>query len=379
MGILDFFRTKTPQVVPTAAGHSLVSPWSDSNAAQLVWAEHFGVAEDAVTRQTALQVPAIARARALLVGAIADLPIVAYRGNERLARQPAWVHRTDGPLSIWHRNAATIEDLLLYGVSLWARRNGADGYPLDFVRVPRERWDVDMAGRVLVDGKPAPANEVVVIPGPGEGLLTTAQNTIRGARAIDRAWQARVRTPIPPTLFQQTERKAATSEEVRAMLEGWSKARRDPESSAVGFVPYGINPVFPGLDASGTQDLFIQGRNALRLDIANLTNIPASLLDGSVATASLTYQTQEGQRSSFQEQTMRYWLSPIEHRLSMDDVTPSGQSVRFDLAYVDHTLPSPQTPTSADEAPELEAPATSGPKTEITPPRATEADREGLV
>src|SRR5690606_9573712 len=145
----------------------------------------------------------------------------------------------------------------------------------------------------------------------------------------------------------------------RTLLEGWSKARRDPESSAVGFVPYGIQPVFPGLDASGTQDLFIQGRNALRLDIANLTNIPASLLDGSVATASLTYQTQEGQRSSFQEQTMRYWLSPIEHRLSMDDVTPSGQVVRFDLAYVDHTLPSPQTPTDPDETPELPSPAES--------------------
>lgn len=337
MGFLDFFRSNPPAAVPTATGHSLVSPWSDSNAAQLVWAEHFGVTEDAVTRETALQVPPVARARALLVGSIADLPVVAYRGDVPLSTQPAWTYRTNGPLSPWHRMAATVDDLMFYGVSLWARQNGADGFPVDFVRVPRERWDVDSFGRVLVDGNPAPSNEVVVIPGPGEGLLSTAVPTIRGARAIERSWQSRVRTPIPPTLFKQTERESATQAEVQATLEGWSKARRNPESAAVGFVPFGLDPVFASVADDG--QLFIEGRNAIRLDIANLTNIPASLLDGSTATASLTYVTAEGQRSSFHEQTLRYWTAPIEHRLSMDDVMPRGQRVRFDISYL-----TPQAP-----------------------------------
>src|SRR5690606_19684720 len=86
--------------------------------------------------------------------------------------------------------------------------------------------------------------------------------------------------------------------------------------------------------------MFIEGRNAVRLDFANLTNIPASLLDGSTATASLTYTTAEGQKSSFHEQSLRYWSAPIEHRLSMDDVVPRGQRVRFDISYTTQVPPT---------------------------------------
>ena len=109
------------------------------------------------------------------------------------------------------------------------------------------------------------------------------------------------------------------------------------DSAAVGFVPYGITAKFP--NAIDDSAMFIQGRNAVRLDIANQTNIPASLLDGSTATASLTYTTAEGQRSSFHEQTIRYWTAPLEHRLSMDDVMPRGQRVRFDITYQTQQAP----------------------------------------
>ena len=282
-----------------------------------------------------MQVPAVVRARSLLVGSISDLPLVAYRGSEVL-KGPSWTYRSSGPLSPWHRMAATVDDLIFYGVSLWARHNGADGFPIDMLRVPRHRWDVDRFGQVLVDGRPAPADEVVIIPGPGEGLLQTAQNTITGARNIDRAWSARVRTPIPPTLFEQTEKETATQEEIQTLLNTWAAQRRNPESAAVAFVPHGLKATFPAADSMGVQDLFVEGRNAIRLDVANLLNIPGSLLDGSTATASLTYVTQDGQRTSFHEQSLRYWTAPIEHRLSMDDIMPKGQFVRFDITYA-HT------------------------------------------
>lgn len=304
---------------------------------QIVIDDVFGDMLELVDRNNAMKVPAVARARHLLVGSISDLPLVAYRGDQRVATQPTWAYRSDA-VSPWHRMALTIDDLLFHGSSLWARRNGADGLVIDAWRIPADEWKIDHDGRILVDDQPVSPNDVIFFPGPAEGLLTNARDTIRGARAIDRAWIARTRSPIPPTLFVQKEEGTAHPDEVQALVKAWATARSNPETAGVGYVPFGIEPTFP--NPSDDSQLFIEGRNAVRLDIANFTNIPASLLDGSTATASLTYTTAEGQRSSFHEQTLRYWTAPIEHRLSMDDIVPRGQRVRFDITYLTQVAPT---------------------------------------
>jgi phage portal protein BeeE len=78
--------------------------------------------------------------------------------------------------------------------------------------------------------------------------------------------------------------------------------------------------------------LYIEGRNASKMDIAAFFNLPASVLDATSATASLTYVTQEGNRSSLDDMTLPYWIGPIASRLSQDDIVPAGQSVRFDFS-----------------------------------------------
>lgn len=317
-------------------------PWQEPRTplTQFVIDDIFGDMVDLVDRDNALKVAPVARARALLVGSISDLPLVAYRRSDALKTQPPWLYRgTD--ISPWHRMAYTIEDLLLYDCSLWYRTNNADGSIFETWRIPMENWEMDSDRRLVLirpngDREYLDADNVIYIPGPGTALLTSAADTIRGARAMDRAWSARVRTPIPPTLFKATD-GTAEEEDVKTLLKTWGAARRNPESAGVGFVPSGLEAIFaaPNDDAQ----MFIEGRNGVRLDIANFTNIPASLLDGSTATASLTYVTAEGQRSSFHEQTMRYWTAPIEHRLSMDDVCPAGQRVRFDISYTTQVAP----------------------------------------
>ena len=87
--------------------------------------------------------------------------------------------------------------------------------------------------------------------------------------------------------------------------------------------------------------MFIEARNASRLDLAAYFQLPGSLLDASTATASLTYQTQEGNQSSLDTLTVPYWARPIEDRLSQDDVVPVGHTVRFAwaAAYVEPAGP----------------------------------------
>lgn len=317
----------------------LIGPWSDqSSLAKVVWSEVFQGSDDVVTRESALAVPGVSRALGLLKSAIADLPLVAYRGDEKLATQPSFLQRTPkGTLSPWHRMAWTVDDCFFYGVSVWAVERGAAGQIVNALRIPYERWNT-REGRIFVDDKPVSAEEVLVIPGPVQGgFLATAANTIRGARAMEQAWIGRVQNPFPYTVITQTDDSGLTPDEVDQLIENWSKARTSPTGS-VGFVPKGfaLSAPNPGDDSA----LFIEGRNAVRLDVANFANIPASLLDGSTATASLTYVTTEGQASSFHEQSVRFWLAPIEHSLSGDDVVPQGQRIRADITYSTQVPPT---------------------------------------
>lgn len=308
---------------------------------QIVIDDIFGEMPEVVDRGNAMRVPAVRRGRALLVGGIADLPLIAYTGDVRVVTQPTWLYRSD-LMDPWHRMAFTIDDLVFHDCSLWGRKNGADGFPIETWHIPFERWSLDGRRILVMDEtdtlRPVDASTIIYIPGTGDGGLLSAPDTIRGARGIDRAWTARTRSPIPPTLFTQTEYATVQQEEVDKLISSWSKARSNPETAGVAFVPYGLKPEFPAV--SDDSAMFIEGRNAVRLDVANLLNIPASLLDGSTATASLTYVTTEGQKSSFHEQSLRYWTAPLEHRLSMDDVVPRGQRVRFDITFTTQVAPT---------------------------------------
>ncbi len=71
-------------------------------------------------------------------------------------------------------------------------------------------------------------------------------------------------------------------------------------------------------------------------------------MDASLSTASLTYSTQEGQRNEFADFTLPYWMEPIQQRLSLDDVVPSGIRIRFDMSDLFTTTPSPTSPPAED-------------------------------
>ncbi|WP_197077714.1 phage portal protein [Microbacterium sp. Ag1] len=315
------------------------SPYFTSNASIVAWSDHFKGYDDVVTRETAVQIPPVAKAEKVLK-TLADVPLVAYRGIDPVATQPAWLQRTDGAVSPWHRMAYTITDLFYDGWSVWYVERGAAGQIMRAAHVPKSRIEV-VDGGLKIDGEPMKREDVIFFAGPDRGLLFEAADTIRGARAITKAWVGRTQTPIPLTVIKEAlENHGLTKDEIKTVIDDWVAARQSP-TGATGFLPYGLElETHTGVDDAL---LFTEGRNNIRLDIANFANIPAAMLDGSTATASLTYVTQEGQRSTFNEQSVRYWLAPIEHRLSLDDCVPAGQRVRFDIAYLNN---SPQEVTS---------------------------------
>ena len=315
------------------------SPFSESQLQTVIWSEVFGTQPTLITRAEAMSLPAVFKARAILLSLIADKPLTARKGDDLAPTQPAWLYRTDGDVSPWLRMAGTLDDLIFYGWSLWGIERGAAGQITYAGRVPFARWKTDDRGRILVDDKPVDSADVLLIPGPSDGLLTFASRSLRGAVAIESAWVDRALNPIPQIELHQTVESGITAPEAKTLVDNWNAARNSGSSTA--FTPFDVTANALGQVAP---DLFTEGRNNSRLDVANFFNLPASLLDGSVSVASLTYSTQEGRRNEVFDYTLRYWLGPIEGRLSQDDVVPAGQRVRFDFSTL---IDNPQTPTGA--------------------------------
>lgn len=333
MGLLiDILRGRgARQPQPVSFPVALSSPFSSSNAQLVAWADHFNTDNSELTRATAMQVPAVAKARNLICSMVAGLDLIELDEHDKV-NQP-WLYRSSNLISPYHRMVWVLDDLFFYGWSLLAVQRDAAGQITDAVRVPMERWQIDAdTSEVRVDGKPVKPQDVILIPGIFEGILTAGAPTVRGARALSKAWIDRAQSPIPMVELHQISDDIIEPDEAQEMVAAWNSARAS--GGATGFTDNRVE-----LRVHGTSDasLFEDGRNAVVLDIARLTGIPAALLEGSQSEASLTYSTQEGRRNEFLDYALPMWIKPIEARLSLDDVCAPGRRIRFDLSSLTTT------------------------------------------
>lgn len=345
---LDTFRwvadlTKAGDLTPRAGQAAISSPWTTSQLQPIVWADIFGAdVPRTVSRKSALRVPAIAKGRALIVGTLSRQPLAKFRGSEKVSAEP-WMYRTSTKQSPRQRMLWTIDDILFTGMSLWAVQRGSKGQILDAIRVPRDAWEIDPDLRIVVNGRPQQEEEVILLEGPQEGLLEIAAGTIESATNMERSWGKRVESPVPLMELHSTDPNGdLTTEEATALTSEWDVAR---VNGGTAYTPAGIEARVHG---NVVADLYISGRNAIRLDVANFLGLPGSLLDGSTATASLTYSTKEGSRNELVDLSLAYWANPIEARLSQDDVTPAGTRVAFDLEYLATPTQPAQGPAHED-------------------------------
>lgn len=326
MGIFDLLTRPNRYALNVPAMAGLESPNQSSSLAKVVFAEYFTGELGEVTRAAALQIPAIKKARDLLVGTIAGFPMREYQDGVEID-QP-WLYRTMSGISCWHRTAYIVDDLFFYDWSAIAVERDSGEQIIDGIHIPFERWNVDSStGAVTVDFTPAKDREIILIPGSGSGgILAAGAPTIKGAAALMRAWVGRAQNPIPLIVLQQMTDDELEDEEIDEMVDTYAAARTSP-TGAVAFADKRIKP-----EALGTveTDLFEKGRNALVLDAARMTSVPGALLEGSQSTATLTYSTTEGKRSEFDDYTLPIWTDPIQARFSMDDVSRPGRVIRLD-------------------------------------------------
>lgn len=346
MAFRDLFRTKpTPGTRSLGAGGGmrLRSPWASTTPTELIYADIFpeGDRPKVYTRLDAMRVPAIAAARNRVIEHLAGRPLLDHTPQRQAKIQPAWLTSTSSVLAIspYQRMLATLDDHIFDGISAWAVNRGSSGQITgDAIHIPFDRWVMDEYGTVYFDGEEVPADQVLVIPAAAPGILHAGRDTIEGGIALERAWRARARNPVPSVILKEREDNGMTVEEAKPYVEGVAAARRNPEG-AVMFVPYKIDATFE--EHSG-ESFLEEARNSIRIDVAAYFNLTAQSIEASKAQSTLTYETAETADAQTTDR-MSYWSEPIEARLSLDDVVPRGHRVRFNFANENHPITG--TPT----------------------------------
>ena len=289
-----------------------------------------------VSREDALSVPALMRCRNLLAGTIGAIPLELYKKstNEELG-SPAWLEQPSysQPRSV--TIAYTVESLLLYSQAFWkcVEVYAEDGRPSRFEWIANNRVTATLDSTntfvksYAVDGVTLPMDglgSLITFQSLLPGILTTGIQTIRAAIDVQKAAAIAASTPMATGYIKNTGADL-DPKEVQGLLASWKNARQN-RSTAYLTSTLEYNPV----SFSPKDMMYNEAIQNLATEIARLCNVPAIYVSAD-QNSSYTYNNVQDERKQFLQLSLQPFISAIEDRLSMDDITARGNVVKFDI------------------------------------------------
>jgi HK97 family phage portal protein len=289
-------------------------------------------------RNLAMQVPAVSRCRNLIAGVVSYLPLGLYKkSNGEELGNPLWLEQPDyrQPRSVtisW-----TVDSLLFYGIAYWrvTELYADDLRPSRFEWVANNRvtFTTNKFGteveEYFVDGVRAPMSGIgslITFQGLTQGVLQTAARTIQSALDAEKAAAVAAQTPMPTGYIKNTGADLP-EQQVSGLLAQWKQSRQNRSTayltSTLSYETTGFSPkemaYTDSIQFSATQ-------------IARAMNVPAHMISADMGTgSSMTYQNLLESRKEFVAYSLQPFICAIEDRLSLDDVTPRGHSVKFKI------------------------------------------------
>ncbi|WP_133177896.1 hypothetical protein [Microbacterium testaceum] len=345
-------RSKSLVSAPTNLG--IVSPWADPNSLSRAIIGDFldQAPSEIITPDLALRVPEVNRALQAHTALVAPLKYSVWRDGVEV-EQPLWVNNSASGIPPFMRWTGCVKDLFLFGWALLGAELGADGLPVDLIHVPRDLWDMDSDGKVQVK-ESVPANytqRLILIQLGSNGLLTDGIDSIRQARKLEHARQARLDTPPAATELHVTDKQydEMQPEEMAALAKNYAEQRN---KHAVSVTPSYLEVK----DHQDSQvDLFESGMNSLRLQLAMHSGVPANFLEAGKEGGSngqMTYTNENGKASELWVFGSARFAYAITARLSMDDVVGPNAEVRADLS--EFMVSAPDNVLTAESPVEIE-------------------------
>jgi hypothetical protein len=188
-----------------------------------------------VSRKDAMSVPSVARARNLICGTVASIPLEYYnkRTGEVMAA-PRWINQLSKNQPSFVTINWLVDSLLFYGVAYLrvTERYAEDGRPSAFEWIANSRvtYTTDLEGIMItqyyVDIQPISMNDIVTIQGLDEGVLERAGKTIQSAIDINRAASISAATPMSSGILKNTGADLPPAE-VSGLLAAWKRSRQN--------------------------------------------------------------------------------------------------------------------------------------------------------
>jgi HK97 family phage portal protein len=289
----------------------------------------------AIQRDAAMQVPAVSRCRNLISGVIASLDLELYKKStgEELGK-PVWLEQPDirQPRSV--TIAWTIDSLAFYNLAYWriTEQYADDGRPSRFEWVANNRvsFNTNKFGTEIsqyyVDGVAVPMSGVgslITFQGlNGAGILEAGARTIQAGLDLERAAAVSASTPMPTGYLKNTGADLP-EQQITGLLAAWKAARQSRSTayltSTLSYEPTSFSP---------KDMMYNEGQQFLTTQICRLFGVPAWMLSADMNN-SMTYQNILDSRKEFLAYTLQPYITAIETRLSMNDITANGNVVRF--------------------------------------------------
>jgi HK97 family phage portal protein len=286
-----------------------------------------------VSRKDAMSVPSVARARNLICGTVASIPLEYYnkRTGEVIA-PPRWINQLSKNQPSFVTINWIVDSLLFYGNAYLrvTERYAEDGRPSAFEWIANSRvtFTTDLEGIMItqyyVDANPIDMNDIVTIQGLDEGVLERAGKTIQAAIDINRAASISAATPMSSGILKNTGADLPPAE-VSGLLAAWKRSR---QNNSTAYLTSTLE--FQSTQFSPKDMMYNEAIQNLSTEIARAMNVPAYYLSADQNTT-MTYANVTEERKQFYELSIEPFIQAMKTRLSMDDISTSNHEVRFSV------------------------------------------------
>ena len=284
-----------------------------------------------ISRHDAMSVPSVARARNLICGTVASIPLEYYKTSTgEVIAPPRWIKQLSKSQPSFVTLTWIVDSLLFYGVAylLVTERYAEDGRPsqMEWVANSRVTFTTDLNGMFVtqyyVDAAPVDMNDIITIQGFDEGVLERGSRTIQAAIDVDRA-AALNSAQAQPAGFLKNSGADLPPAEVQGLLAAWKRSRLNNSTayltSTLDYSPVSFSP---------KDMMYNEAIQNLSTQIARTMNVPAYYLSADQNTT-MTYANVQDERKQFYALSIEPYVQAIQSRLSMDDISTAGHEVKF--------------------------------------------------
>jgi hypothetical protein len=293
-----------------------------------------------VSLNTAMQVPAFAKALKTYTATISAFPLREYV-TDGPVRPRSFLETPSSYIPYPALIQRLVTDLLCYDVAYWRVISRTwDGFPAEIV--PMRVQDVtDLNGGNLgVDvnayppsdpfyhlGNRVPTADVIKFYGDGMGgWLKVGATAINTAAALTAATLRYSETPIPTVVLKNTGADLP-EDMVDDILEAWEAARANRSTAYLNSV---IEAKEMGWNARDLQ--LVEAIQSSSASIARLANLDPIWVGAGVPGSSLTYANRVDLYRGLLDMSLTPVMDMVGDRLSMNDITPRGHTVKFDTS-----------------------------------------------